>query len=151
MHEIADRLHQGTTLGMIAELGPGEIRQAVGFAIPTTEQIDERLDRQVVQRVMRGRRRNCVGPAAVLDEEITANGHQPRGRADHMADIAEAVAIFPDRDLGMQVHLVGRDEIGAPHRMHAHGENHGRGLRALIRDLVTCPNFHRHPPGPAIP
>ena len=43
MHEIADRLHQGTTLGMIAELSPGVIRQAVGLAIPAAEQIDEHL------------------------------------------------------------------------------------------------------------
>ena len=64
---------------MIAELGPGEIRQAVGLAIPATEQIDERLDRQIVERVMRGRRRDRVGAAAVLDEETLLMVISPAG------------------------------------------------------------------------
>jgi hypothetical protein len=66
------------------------------------EQIDERLDRQRVKRVLGCRRSDRVGPPAVLDDEVARDRHQYGRRANHVADIAEAVGILPDRDLGME-------------------------------------------------
>jgi hypothetical protein len=61
---------------------------------------------------------------------------------DHVADIAEAVAIGVRRYRRSEPHPVRRDEIGRARGMHAQHHDHRRRLRALIGDFVAGANFH---------
>ena len=66
VHEIADGLNQRPALRDLAKRRPGEFRQAVGFAVTASEEVDERVNRQSLERALRGLRCDFVGVAAVL-------------------------------------------------------------------------------------
>jgi hypothetical protein len=56
MDVIADRLDARPTGGRLGEELPGDVGQAVGLALAAAQEIDDRLGRQVLDRVL-GRRR----------------------------------------------------------------------------------------------
>ena len=72
-----------------------------------------------------------------------------RGRADHVAEIAETVVIGVGGDGRIDLHAIPGDEVGNARRMHAQLQDHGRRLRAVIGNLVARTNFHRTPLPPA--
>ena len=111
--EIADRLHQPPTFTHLAESRPGDVRQAVGLAIAAAEQINQRVDGQRIERELRGEGRDGVRLAAVVNEEIGGERQPALRRADHMANIAEAVDIFGDRHEGVHCQFVLGDEVEA--------------------------------------
>jgi hypothetical protein len=61
MDDVADRLDARAPRWRLFEVVPGYFGQAVGLTVPTTEEKDERLCRQIVHRVLGSRRGYHVG------------------------------------------------------------------------------------------
>src|SRR5208282_341219 len=65
---VADRLHQRPAFCDIAELGPRDLYETIGFAVTAAEQIDQRLDRELLQGMLICVWRNLIRRAAVPDQ-----------------------------------------------------------------------------------
>jgi hypothetical protein len=142
MHEINDGLDQGPALRNLAEGRPGEVGQAVCLAVAAAEKIDERVDGKCFERSLCRLWRYCVGFATVQDAKVAGEYDASCRRADHVADVAVAVSVLSDRHMRLDAYEIESDEVPAPARVDAQSEDHGRGLRAVIGDPVTCPNFN---------
>ena len=79
MDVIADRLHPRPARRRILEQLPGDIRQPVGLAIPAAEQINQRIRRQVLDRMLNRRGNHGIGQAAVADDAVGVKAHAPAG------------------------------------------------------------------------
>ena len=106
VHEIEMVCTSGQPFGTLPNFDQANSREAVGLAIAAAEQIDEGLDGKRLQRVLGRVRRDLVRRAAIVDEEIGRHGDAPGRRADHVADIAEAVDIVLGRNKGIELHPV---------------------------------------------
>ncbi len=53
MNVIADRLDAGPSRGGLGKKLPRDVGQAVGLAVATAQEIDDRLRRQILDRVLR--------------------------------------------------------------------------------------------------
>ena len=67
---ITDRLNQRPPFRSIAERRPGDLGKAIGLAVPAAEQINERLDRKLLKRMLLGVRGYLVRLATVTDHKI---------------------------------------------------------------------------------
>src|SRR6201987_5260285 len=77
---IADRLNQRPSFRCIAERGPGDLGKAIGLAVPAAEQINERLDRKLLKRMLLGVRRHLVQLPTVPDHKIRRDCESARPR-----------------------------------------------------------------------
>src|SRR4029453_227479 len=100
MDEIADRLDAPPTCGRVAEQAPGDLGQAVGLAVATAEEKDDRLVGQFLDRLLRRRGGHHVERAAVAHGAIAREADSARGRHEATAPVAEAIAVGRDRDGG---------------------------------------------------
>jgi hypothetical protein len=146
VHKVANGLDQSPPFAHLAELRPGDVRQAIGLAIAAAKQIDKSVDGKRVEGRLRGERRDIVGLAAVLDDEIGGQGKPPLRSTDDVTDIAEAVVILRHRHEGMDRQPVLAEQISTPARMNAQREDHRRRLQTGIGYTVACTNFHHSPP-----
>src|ERR1700692_3094 len=88
---IADRLHQMPTSANISELRPCDIDEAVGLAISAAEEENERVHRQVRERMLLCVRRHLIRLAVVSHHEVRGHAHATSRSMDDMAEIAENV------------------------------------------------------------
>src|ERR1700719_5278318 len=96
-----------------------------------------------------GLRGHIIRRSAVLDQKIGGESQPARGRADHVAEIAETVVIGVGRDGRIEPHAIWGLQVGNARWMDAQREDHGSRLRAVIGNLVACTNLHRTPLRPA--
>jgi hypothetical protein len=88
-----------------------------------------------------GVRGHVVGRAAVLIRKSADSVSRPAG-VDHVAEIAEAVAIGVGGDRRIEPHPIRRQQSAA-RRMHAQRQDHRRRLRAVVGNFVAGANLHR--------
>lgn len=111
---VADRLDAAPAAADAAERRPGQIRQPLGVAIATAQQIHQRLVGKPVQRDLFGMRRNLVGQSAILDDELvpkidlTDRGDKPR------ADVAEPILVVPERNVRRHPDGMVRQKVALP-------------------------------------
>ena len=79
--------------GDVAEQVPGDLAQAVGFAVAAAHQVDERLVGQFRHRHFPRVGRHPVQLAAVLDGRIAPHGEVAGGRHEPAAPVAEHIAV----------------------------------------------------------
>ncbi len=144
VNEVADGLDQRPAFRHFPEFRPGKFRQSVGVAVAAAEEINQRLDRQSLERALHRVRRHVVGIAAVLHKKIRRNRQPPGGRLDHVANIPEAVAIFLGGNERVKLHPIRCDEVPPPARMDAQCQDHWRWLRAIVGNCVTGADCYRH-------
>jgi len=97
MDEITDRLYARPPRRSLFEEVPGHVGQAVRFAVAAAEQKRQRLGRQILHRVLRGRGRQDVRLAGIAHDTIGRQAHPAAGGDDAAAPIAEDVAVGRDR------------------------------------------------------
>src|SRR5271166_2696504 len=93
MDEIADRLDARPSRRRAFEEFPGHRGQAVGLAVTAAQEKDQRLGRQVLDRVLSGRRDNYIRQAGIMNDAISRQTHPAGGSDDAAAPIAERVAV----------------------------------------------------------
>jgi hypothetical protein len=135
-------LHQLPSLRDIAELGPRDLDEAIGFAITAAEQIDQRIDREVLQGMLLGARRHLIRRSTVVDQKIGGQREPALGCVDHVAGIAETVAIPVGGNERIELHVILGQQVGNTRRMDAQRQDHGRRLRTLIGDFIAGANLH---------
>ena len=139
---IADRLDQRPSLGDFAELRPRDLDEAIGFAITAAHEIDQRLDRQLLQRMLLGVRRDLVRRSGVPDQKVRGQREPAFWGVDHVAGVAEAVAIPVGGNERIEPHPIRREQVGNARGMHAQRQDHGRRLRTFVGNFVAGANLH---------
>src|ERR1700683_1649849 len=91
-------------------------------------------------------RRDSVGLAAVVDQEVRGHRENARGRMDDVTDIAEAVAIDVGGNRRVQIYPVSGNEVGGARGMHAEHQDHRCRLRTLIGNFIPGANLHQTAP-----
>ena len=110
--EVADRLHASPSGRRCREQAPGDLRQSVRLAITAAEQVQQRLFRQVLHRVLRRVGPDRIGVAGVVDDGMAGKADLP-GRRDDPADpIAEQIVIARDRNRWNGDKVVRHHQIG---------------------------------------
>ncbi len=138
---IADRMDQWPSLGDVTEFRPRELDETVGLAVTAAEQIDQRFDGELFQRMlhMAAGATSSGAPRSAIRK--SADSVSARRRVDDVTDIAKAVAIRVGRNFRIKPYPVGDDKIARTRGMHAEHQDHRRRLRTLIGDFVTGAYF----------
>ena len=98
--EIANCLNPAPAARSRPEQLPGDVGKLIGFAIAAAERKNQRLVRQPLDRDLFGIELDWVGPAAVLDDGVTANREIARWRDKPADTIAKCVKINVRRNRG---------------------------------------------------
>jgi hypothetical protein len=70
VHEIANGLDQRPPFGDIAKKRPSSLEQSIGFAISTTEEINEHVRGKVLKKVLAGIVAHLVWCSTIVDQKI---------------------------------------------------------------------------------
>jgi hypothetical protein len=142
MDVIDDRLGALPARRIAAEQAPGDIGQAVGFAIAAAQKEDQHIVGQLLDRHLAGMRHHPVGQSAIAHRR-TGGQRDRTGRGhDAAAPIAEGIAVSGDRDRRVGRHDVRRIHVVNPRMMHVQHQHHRRRLETVIADFVTEPDVH---------
>jgi hypothetical protein len=98
--EIADRLNPAPAARSRPEQLPGNVRKLIGFAIAAAEHKHQYVVRQSFDRDLLGIELDRVGPAAILDDSVSANRQIARWRDKAANTIAKCVKIGACRNRG---------------------------------------------------
>ena len=147
---IADRLHQRPALRDVAELRPGRADEAVGLAVAAAEQIDQRFDGQLLQRMLDRPGRHLVRLAAVLIRKSVDSVESPAG-AWTRDRCCRSRRDRRWRQSPEQDKSVGVIRSPSARWVHAEHHDHRRRLRTLIGNFVAGVNLHRATPRRAAP
>ncbi len=140
--EIANRLDPRPARRRLLEQLPCDIGKPVGLAVAAAEQIDDGLRRQILDRMLRGRRHDHIGQTAVAHRAVGGKAHPAGRRDDPAAPVAEAVAIGRDGHGRTGGEIIGHDDIGGAREMRAQHRDQRRRLRKVVDHLVADANFH---------
>ncbi len=147
VHVVGDGLNARPAGRGAPEQPPGHIRHGFGFAVAAAQQIDERLVRQFVDRVLDGHRRRLVRKPAVPDQEVGAEAHAALRRDQPMTGVAEAVAVRAQAHALRGLDDLGCDEVVQSLGPDAEHQDH-RGWRGAVEgDLVAGADEHSNLPG----
>jgi len=87
-------------------------------------------------------RRDLIRLAAVIDQKIRGQRQPARRCADHVAGVAEAVAVGVGGDGRADLQPVRREQVRRARRMDAQRQDHRRRLRTLVGNFVAGANLH---------
>ena len=146
MDVVADCLNAAPSRRSMLKKIPRRRGQPVGFTIPTPEQVDERVLRQVLHRNLLRLRNNDVRDSGVVDERIGRDAHAALRSNDAGAPVAEVVTIGCHRDRRVDHQAVTPDEIGHTREVDVEVEDHRGWLRAVVDHFETDMNLHHKSP-----
>jgi hypothetical protein len=142
MGVVANCLHPLPPRGHAAKQRPGKIRQFLGVAIATAQQIDQHVIRQLTYFDLSRVRRYLIGKAAIRNQKLVSDLEQSGWSHDPRAGIAEHVDIVARRDVRGKLNSVFAQQIAHPRRLNAEHQDHRGFLKALKGDVKSGTNFH---------
>ena len=122
--------------------GPGRLREPVGLAIATPQQVHKGVFGQVVHRVLLRRSFDPIGGPGIVDDRVGTEAHLTLGGDDPAAPVAETVAISFDGDGRVDHEVIGFQEVGYARVVDAQRQDHRSGLRTVVPKLKTDSDFH---------
>jgi hypothetical protein len=140
---VADLLNKAPSSGNISELRPCDINEAIGLAISTAEEEDERVDREVLQCMLLRSQIHRVWLSLILHEKVCGHCELASGSTDYMAEIAENVVIGIGGNDRIELQAIPGQQIRDPGRMNTQLHDHWCRLRAIVGNPVTRVNPHR--------
>ena len=145
--EVADGLYPRPATDDVAELGPGEVRQEIVFAIAAAHQ-----KRQNVRREFRGGKGVCqlldiVMPPAVADNAFERERQPACARRQPAAHVAVAVDERFDRNRLARLERSFSDHVASSRGMNIHQRHERRRLIEYEFDVKTIANLHIEGPG----
>ena len=142
VHVVADRLHTRPAGRCFAEQVPGNFGQQIGIAIAAAQQKHQCLFRQRLHCVLlRGWCHNIL-LAGVANHAIGRQLDPTFGRDHARAPVAERIAIAGNRHGRVRDQVIGHHDVGNARVVHVQRQQHGRGLRAVVNDLVAESDKH---------
>ncbi len=146
MDEIADGLDPRPARLRLLEQFPGDIGQAIGFAITAAQQIHQRVRRQVFDGMLACAGKNRIRQTVVANDAVGGEPHGAGRRNDAAAPIAEAVSIGRDRHRGSSGQKIGYDDVGGAREVSSQHQDDRRRLRELVQHFITDANLHGYQP-----
>jgi hypothetical protein len=126
-----------------SEERPRGLGELVRFAVAAGEQVDQVLGGQVPHVHLRGLRSNEVLNRRTCDDGVGAQAHDAGGCGEAAAQVTEAVEVGLHRNPWLGDDLVGSEQVILARGMDAQEQQHGRGLRAFVGDVIAKPDLHR--------
>jgi hypothetical protein len=143
MDEVADSLRpRPARRRRVLEELPGGVRQTIRLAVAAAEQINQRIRRQVFNRVLSGRRNHGIWQAAVVDDVISGQTHVARGRDDPAAPVAEHVAVRRDRHRWAGDKMIRDNDVGGAGEVHPQNQEHWCRLRKIVVHFESDTELH---------
>ena len=133
--EVADGLDARPAEGGMFEEIPGDVGEAIGFAIAAAEEENQDLGGQVLDKGLLGPEGDGIGGSGVGDETVGGDTNFSGGCDEAAATVAEAIVIKGNgkrRDGGERV---GHDDAGGAGGMDVEHQHHGRGLRTIVDEF----------------
>src|SRR5467141_135709 len=143
---VADRLDSAPSRWRLPEESPRRLGKPIGFAVPASEQEEQRFFGEIRHRKLLRLRNDRVGGSGIVHEGVGGDAHATPWRNDAGAPVAKAVAIGRYRDRRVDYQVVTADEIGHPCEVDVEVEYHRGWLGALVDHFEADANLHHGPP-----
>jgi hypothetical protein len=142
MDVVADRLHAVPARPCLTEQSPRRLRQAIGFAVTTSQQELQDLVRQGLDCVLFGLRPHQVGHARIVDDPVGRDSKATLRGHDAIAPVTEHISIRADRNRRAQDCIVRSNHVRRPTIVNIQRQYDGGGLREAVNQLATNSNLH---------
>src|SRR3977135_3455284 len=143
---IADRLDSTPSRWRLPEEIPRRLGKPIGFAVPASEQEEQRFLGEIWHRKLLRLRNDHVRGSGIVHDGVGGDAHATPWRNDAGAPVAKAVAIGRYRDRRVEHQVVTADEIGHACEVDVEVEDHRGWLRAVVDHLEADPNLQHEPP-----
>jgi len=140
MHKVADRLYARPTGPGLAKAAPRFVRQKIGIAIATAQQIDERIIRQILHRMLVRGGCHRVGLPCVTEDAIRGQNKLSRRSHEARAPVAEPVPVADEGHRRCCRKIVRINEIAIAAVMDAENGNQRRRLRKAELQAAADPD-----------
>src|SRR5467141_2164484 len=147
MDIVADSLNSAPSRWRLPEEIPRRLGKPIGFAVPASEQEEQRFFGQIRHRNLLRLRNDHVGGSGIVHERAAGDARATPWRNDAGAPVAKAVTIGRYRDRRVDQQVVTADEIGHACEVDVEVEYHRGWLRAVVDHFEADANLHHGLPG----